>query len=79
LLEIGVEADDAVVLEDDRVRVLDVGEDRFAQARVAGGDVLRGLDGAEEDLGLGVDAGGQLDAGDGEGGRVGRVAVDDAR
>ena len=51
---------------------------RFAEAGVTGGDVFGGLDGAEEDLGLGVNARRQLDAGDGEGGCVGRVAVDDA-
>ena len=77
VFQVGAVGDGAVVGQQDRVGVLDVGEhrvgERLAAGRLVGGDGHL----AQEDLDLGQDALGDRLAGDGERGGVRRMAVHD--
>ena len=80
-LEVGVfkvaaVGDRAVVGEDDRIGIFHVGEHRVGEILAAGGLVRGDRHLAEENLELGHRALRDRLVGDGEGGRVGRVAVD---
>src|SRR5437870_5534819 len=71
-----MKTDDAVGLEEDGIGILDVGKDRFAQSLITGRDIFGCFYGTEKNFGFGMNAGGQIDAGDGEGGGVRGMRVD---
>ncbi len=75
--QIFVEADGAVISEEDRVGIFHEGGERFAEAGVAGRDIFGRWDAAEKYFGLGMDAGWQFKSGNRERRRMRRMAVND--